>query len=314
MKTISEADYIVNLAPMECTASCILTYLKRKGRDLRFFLLHYWNLNYFQKVILSGKSLKNSKLNEIYGIIHTYHRGHSLEILQLMRQQKEIILLCEPERLPYFPRTNIIYESSIFKHAILIHSADENGDFHFIDPTEEYFGKMSFADLEKLANQGLFYFYSLEERKSRIYSREESIHFSINSVYKIFMSSKSSHGLEAFNVFLHDFKQLPTWDQKPREKWILQNNITISAIIKTRKNVWNAYRELGIFSDGQTEELDILVRRILNQWMFLNFSLLKYKKNPSDQLQSAILKSILEIKEKETLFVSKLKQFGDENA
>ncbi|WP_128895304.1 hypothetical protein [Longirhabdus pacifica] len=297
--------HIFNLAPMECTTSCILTYLNMKQKNSSYFLLSYWHLTYYQQVLMSGT--KKSNLNSLYGVKQTYYEASVASIVNCLHNNQHVILMCRPDRLNYFPRENLIFNNLNFMHAILIYNVDEEEQFHFIDPTEDYVGTMSATEVEHLIHRKAMCL-ALDDKLDVKQNEEELILSSIQEVYRTYMS----YSVHALHPFKKDFAYLNSWSALRREQWLKQHNVMISAIVKTRKAVWQAYEDVNFFTPAQHKELEQGMNKLLKQWMYLNFSLLKFKNNSSQQLIENICHVIDDIARREKDFILLLKQYADE--
>src|SRR4051812_12848538 len=91
---------VINVAAMECAASCIMTALNIAGLNYRFYLLSYWNLNYHARNLLSGEvNIMRNDLLYAYGIEHKCHIGNEQHLIQALEQKHMILFACHASKL-----------------------------------------------------------------------------------------------------------------------------------------------------------------------------------------------------------------------
>lgn len=335
-----QKEHNVNLAFMECFASCVLTYLRVIGYDHRKLLLDYWNLDYQYRTLMSSKDARKFPLDYLYGIELKHVEGDINSLTDHVRQGNSIILLCMASRLDYFPRDFLSMESGGFLHSVLIHDQDPLAGFAVFDPIVDYVGYTTTDVLAQAGTTGrdeTLHYFTLEKKSvDQLPSIQEVLQFcSGRNLYfyqgqleqlaearrkkdpqndqrkKAWMEWFSSRhgGSQSFHLFAKDLKDSLNWSQQRRDNWVKQNSMTISSIRHVRMQIWDIYREFIELDETDVEEGNRQIRDISHLWQRLNYMLLKFK-STSDKHQAAdiLCGKMEELKQSEVQFLSWLNQ------
>ncbi|MGG1516563.1 hypothetical protein ABE504_14185 [Paenibacillus oryzisoli] len=304
-------ENIIHVAPMECAASCIMTALNIAGLNYRFYLLSYWNLNYYAKNLLSGEvNIMRNHLLYAYGTQIKCHNGNAYDLIQAMEQEQLVMFACQASKLRFFPEKFTGHEANGFQHFILLYGYQaESNRFLVIDPIADFIGEITESELRDCAlKETEFIYYSLsfpqsfeQPSVSQIFKRESQI------------NADKYTGEKAFHLFIADLEALPSWSQQERETWINQNNITITTIVKMRKMIWQSYCELNMMTATAVQAGQELVEGVVKLWMAVNFLLLKLKKKQNEKnIIAAIAQNLETLISKERECVEFIKLKGDE--
>ncbi|QMV40607.1 hypothetical protein FPL14_04855 [Cohnella cholangitidis] len=328
---------MINLAYMECFASCVLTYLNFNGDDYRKVLLDYWNLNYQFRTLLSSKDARQIPLDLFYGIEMKFIKGDSKTLNQSVRGGSAAICFCQASKLDYFPRENLGMESSGFQHSILIYGWDQSGEKYVVgDPTVSAIVQMNpdevlKAGAVKKGRDELHYFvltkpsipYSPPDIKSCIRkSAQRNLYYYGNSdgeavplanettpeerrrrEWQQWFSNRKS-GAKALEAFEADFVQSAVWAPEARVAWMKRNAITIASIRRIRSAVWQAYIETGCIGENRLREGKEQIDSISGLWNTISFKLLKALKEQDTALSDQALSPLIaKLKQAEIRFM-----------
>lgn len=310
--------YMIKLAPMECASSCIMSYLASRGFNYQFFLLNYWNVNYVSNVLMSGKNIIRYNLNEMYGFQIFLDSGNEESIQNWLEQDFALLLRCKSSALPYFPREYLQFDDAQFEHFILLQRYDpEQEEYFIVDPICDFAGPLSRNLLLKMDREGIFSYYVFEHQDPAFQqpSPLELFRQAAESNFEMFTRAKRCQGDPAFTLFENDFLEAKNWPADKRNRWIDQNNITISSIVKTRTLIWDSLCDLALLTVEQKEKLQPLFTQLVRRWTSLNLRLLKFKLNPHDQERTASVQNHIQfLREHEYLLLKQLKEIGEAGA
>ncbi|MEV5027397.1 hypothetical protein [Paenibacillus sp. LPE1-1-1.1] len=271
----TQQPILVNLSAMMCAESCILTSLNYRGLDYRYFMLECWSLLYESSLILAGKNITRYDLDAVYGIQTLEVNGGIARLIEAVGNLKISIVSTLSSKLDFFPDYQITFESEGFKHQLVVVDYDHHLDaFHVLDPIANYSGKIKSADLLRASTEETgFRFLELEFPQNpkvipvcEIFSRATMINI-----------NRMGINAESVKAMRLDVRSLAMWDERKRNQWLEQNNLTIATIIKARQMVWNCYVELNVLPECNYPLLNESFHRIIGEWTSINFFLLKYK-------------------------------------
>ncbi|MBD7962755.1 hypothetical protein [Fictibacillus norfolkensis] len=299
---------IVNLAAMECGASCLMTFLNLRDYQYKYYLLNYWNLNYYSNVLMASKNIRKSNLDFLFGIDMHFNSGDIETIKEVLSSGRVICLLARANQFAFFPKHLNVMDDQSFKHMVIIENVYE-GAFRVIDPIVDFVGDLTEDEMkEAVHTDGLFYFYELSERGGELPSPSAIYQHTVQANYNAYHHSQVNEGRMALLKFQEDLDHSLSCDEIKRDKWIDNNTITISSIIKTRKQIWDTLCLMR--KDKDSTFLDKLFSDLIKNWNLLNFLLLKYKRKPLPDKVDAIKNRIIVIQELEERFLKKLVEEG----
>ncbi len=307
--TVVSSD-IVQLAAMECAASCILTALNIAGLDYRHFLLGYWNLTYFSKTIMSGKYMIRNDLKFAYGIEQECRVGTASDLMALLRRNHMILLACRASGLRFFPKGMLAQEAGGFQHFILLYGCRSDPDrFLVVDPVAAYIGEMSAADIWECR---------VKEKELLYYSLSLPPSFEPPSAREMFARESAAiydryAGNKAMDSFIRDVADCVNWDRTARHAWIDQNNITISSIVKTRSLVWQSFCGLNVMTGDEMRAGRERLEGVVKLWTAVNFLLIKWKKSDAGEtLAASVIQKLEALKSRERECLHFIKEKGRE--
>ncbi|WP_138754342.1 hypothetical protein [Paenibacillus sinopodophylli] len=282
------------LAALECTASCIVAALSLSGSDPRYFLLGYWHIGYYDRMLMSVRNMKWIDLHFEYGIRFYLTSGSAEEVSSLLDEGGMAIVLCRASKLRFFPRTMLGFESSGFYHSILLHGrGDEEGEnrYKIVDPVAGYAGEMTAAELSEASvrrNQLVYCKLTWDADYSRP-SRRESLRKESAAILKGYRRDAG----KAFELFCADVTASDGWEEERRRTWAEQNMITLSAMIRMRGLVWKSYLELGSYTAAEAAEGSRRAEAVKRSWMNVNLLLAKLgKRRPEGDSREGLLRKL----------------------
>lgn len=332
-------EHNINLAFMECFASCILTYLNITGKDYRKILLDYWNLGYQYKTMLSSKDARQLMLplRYFYGIEMNFAQGNIDTLVKNIRNGSSAICLCTASKLSFFPRHYLGMESGGFKHSILILGWNQQTKRLLVaDPIADYVGEVEVGEVAQAGllsnNREDLNYFMLEDpttsytepdmEKCLAYSAKRNLTFYLdqgasvmaprllggseeakrNAWTEWFISRNG--GEKALDRFAADLVASPDWTQQSRDNWVKRNTLTIQSIKRLRKEIWNNFNYLYKFGEKERKNGQRQIDNISSSWQKLSFLLLKYKnaQDPADAI-CTIVRQIDRLKSTELGFL-----------
>jgi hypothetical protein len=113
MINLIDGKDVVNIGPLECSASCILTILNSFQLDPSYFLLNYWYLNYSKKILMGSKSIRNYNLDFLYNIHLDMRIGDQEDLIFDICNGRMVMLMCKASSLSFYPRSYLAAENLI---------------------------------------------------------------------------------------------------------------------------------------------------------------------------------------------------------
>jgi len=296
---------IVNFGAMSCTESCVATLLNLTGCDYRYFFLDYWNLFYEARTLLAGRNLNSVDLDFLFGVSKERRKGISLEECARIADDPDrcVLLLTRASRLPFFPKKLLGFEENGFEHFVLLHNYDAlNQGFRVVDPIAGFAGTVSLDELRDTGpNQACHEAFVLTRTLDfQPPSPKDLLSYVGKRNYIRSLLSES-----AFRLVLRDVDRLADRPDAERKKWIEQNNIAITSIVKNRRLVWHSFVALGILNDEQRSRFEPKVQSIISEWTGLNLLLFKWARTKGESLLTGSIRNkIQSIQAAEKSFLS----------
>lgn len=317
MKVKYAEDCIVNIAPTECGASCIMTALAMMGEDTSLFLLDYWNLNYTSEVLLSSKSIRSIRLKDLYGVQIQFSAGDLRDLTRWLEQDEWLIVRCKASKLSFFPENSLLLEENqVFAHYILLYGFREDEQrYSIIDPVAHYVGGLEGEQLRYACDEeGSIIVYRMKKSVIGFKSpaKEELFVHAANENSRKFKHSAGNGGVPASRQFASDLRCSLDWREKRRDRWLDSNMITVTSIIKLRLAVWNAFCRLDILDQIQIKHGQAQLDLIVKQWTAFNFLLIKYKRKSERNLADLISGKLEEIESNERKFLEWMEEAANE--
>ncbi|MFK7696332.1 hypothetical protein [Paenibacillus sp. HJGM_3] len=306
----------VKLAAMECAASCVVTALRMAGKNEAYFLLDYWNLNYISRSLVSSKSVRLNALEYMYGIRTEFCRLSPEKLQSLLRGGHMVLFVCLASGFDYFPANMLTHEASGFEHVILLYAAGRTPNtFAMTDPIADYIGDVTAEQLYAASvKKDELYCYVLtfpEPGTFREPSPKAVFAHIAERNWSQYVKMNIQGGKTALERFRVDLEASLQWETNARDRWIAQNNVTISSIVKTRSLFRQSVRELGLLPEGQLAAGEQRMERIIKLWTTVNFQLVKFKRNVQDEaLVASLLHKLEQLAEEELGFLSFLRGIG----
>lgn len=306
--------HLIQLAPMECIASCVMTALSMKGLVPEWYLLDYWNINYFFKVLVSSKKSMNLKnLKIIYGVEVAFRKTNPEELTLRFAAGGLALLDCKASRLPFFPSSMLSYDDSGFTHSILLCGFREEDRFFLVaDPVAGYEG---WVQEEVLLQAGVYkgqlYVHLLHfSEPSPTHTHEELFRYAARNNRDYFETEDARSGRNALFSFTRDIGVLLQENPSGLPGWIGQNILTVTSIITMRKKVWEALKRLNVIPEEEEEDVSGLFDDIVKQWTRFNYLLVKLRMNPSPSLLASLVAKNEDIIQSERTFLYRLSELG----
>ncbi|MDF2921700.1 MAG: hypothetical protein K0R57_614 [Paenibacillaceae bacterium] len=305
-------EQVVNIAPTECGASCVMTALNMLGKDTAFFLLDYWNISYKSGLLFSSKSLRLLNLDYMYGVRFDYSLGDWADIEEWLDERLLLIVECRASRLAFFSRENLVLEdNNVISHYILLHGR-EGGSRSFLvtDPIAGYEGAMTWEELSRA---------SVEPGRVLAFRLKDSHSSFLQPPGKeLFCSAVARNGKlyksMAISSFARDLERSLQWTPDKRNKWLDSNKITITSIIKLRNAVWNCCCKTDLFDGRHRAEGAAQVAQITKTWTLINFLLIKYGRKPEGELVHALTGKLELVRRQELDFLNSLEELAHDLA
>lgn len=306
---------LIQLAPMECIASCVMTALGMKGRTPEWYLLDYWNINYFFKVLVSSKkSINLRNLKTLYGVDVAFRKTTSEELATRLEAGGLALLDCKASRLSFFPHSMLSYDDSGFNHSILLCSfREEDRSFLVADPVAEYEGWVTEQELLQASIfKGQLYVHLLQFTETApAHTREEMFRYAVHNNRDYFETMDTRGGRNALHAFISDIGVTLRENPAGLPAWIGQNTLTVTSIITMRKKVWEALKRLDVIPEEEEQRLSGLLEDIVKQWTRFNYLLVKLKINPSPSLLDSLVSKNEDIAQSEHAFLNRLSELGE---
>lgn len=306
--------HLIQLAPMECIASCVMTALGMKGQVPEWYLLDYWNINYFFKVLVSSKKSMNLKnLKTLYGVDVVFRKTTPEELTLRFAAGELALLDCKASRLPFFPRSMLSYDDSGFTHSILLCGfREEDRCFLVADPVAGYEGWVPEAILLQAGvYKGQLYVHMLHfSEPPPTYTERELFLYAARNNRDYFETEDARSGRNALFSFTRDIGVLLQENPSRLPEWIGQNILTVTSIITMRKKVWEALKRLHVIPEEEEQGVSALFDDIVKQWTRFNYLLVKLKINPSANLLDSLAAKNEDIVQSERTFLYRLSELG----
>lgn len=306
--------HLIQLAPMECIASCVMTALGMKGQVPEWYLLDYWNINYFFKVLVSSKKSMNLKnLKTLYGVDVVFRKTTPEELTLRFAAGELALLDCKASRLPFFPRSMLSYDDSGFTHSILLCGfREEDRCFLVADPVAGYEGWVPEAILLQAGvYKGQLYVHMLHfSDPPPTYTERELFLYAARNNRDYFETEDARSGRNALFSFTRDIGVLLQENPSRLPDWIGQNILTVTSIITMRKKVWEALKRLHVIPEEEEQGASALFDDIVKQWTRFNYLLVKLKINPSAHLLDSLAAKNEDIVQSERTFLYRLSELG----
>lgn len=306
--------HLIQLAPMECIASCVMTALGMKGQVPEWYLLDYWNINYFFKVLVSSKKSMNLKnLKTIYGVEVAFRKTTPEELTHRFAAGGLALLDCKASRLPFFPSSMLSYDDSGFTHSILLCGfREEDRCFLVADPVAGYEG---WVPEEVLLQAGVYkgqlYVHMLHfSEPTPTHTHQELFRYAARNNRDYFETEDTRSGRNALLSFTRDIGVLLQDNPSRLPEWIGQNILTVTSIITMRKKVWEALKRLNVIPEEDEQGVSALFDDIVKQWTRFNYLLVKLKINPSSDLLASLMAKNEDIVQSERTFLYRLSELG----
>jgi hypothetical protein len=296
---------VMNFGAMTCTESCVATLLNLMGCDYRYFFLDYWNLFYEAGVLLAGRNLDSVDLDFLYGI--GKERRTELKLEECARLAADpacsVLLLTRASKLPFFPKKLLAFEENGFDHYVLVHGYDSSEQaLMAVDPIAGFSGAVPLDELRDASPYGTGFRAWILTRKPYFRPPAPAELFSYVGIRNYRRSVLSQR---AYRAVLDDLDRLAGSSSAEQARWIEQNNIAITSVVKNRRLVWRGFAELDLLSDGQKIRWDKAVQSVIAEWTRLNLLLLKWTHAQRDDAMRLSIRDKLkgiEASEKRLLF------------
>ncbi|MFC5701159.1 hypothetical protein ACFPVX_07675 [Cohnella faecalis] len=310
-------DDLVNLAPLECLCSSVLTGLKLAGLNHHLFLVNCWDVQFHSNYLMSCREIEDyEKIDRIYGTRSDFFENGSVEHLEEIFDSGGVAyFLCFASRLSYFPKAFLSYEATGLAHSVLLSRYNKKkNSILLIDSLVDYIDEIHAKDLQSasLLDDKLIYFTQCfsENSKSSSPNLYEIFTDATERNLSVYSKGKGNRGVGALMMFQKETSSSINWDQYSLDKWVDMNKVTMTSIIRMRKYVWNSFQSLGVMSPDFIERGDLLVNEVIRQWNSLIFLMLKYKRNfQNAALIDSIIRKTDDIKNAEIRMLEYLNGF-----
>lgn len=307
MATLNQAvkPEVIYLGALECLASTVVTSLKMTGRDHRYFIADYWNLNCELTMLLSSRNFAFYNLEAIYGIKSDFVAGPFELLIGELEKGNIVIYNVQASKLSFFPKSMLGFENPFSGHCLLVYKYEPaTRTFHVVDPVVNYVGEIS---MDELIHASAFPGYagmntiSIGEESSL--SSAERLNFSAERNYNSYYLEYVPGGARALRKFREAAAASLEWTQEVRSEWVEKNSISITTVLKLRVLVWDSFRSLADFAEDVIKQGDKSIEEILKLWNSLNFNMLKFGRQPKPEYVDAIIGYTNLLEEKELDFL-----------
>lgn len=299
------ADYdiptekIFKLGPLECVTSSFINALILLGKNYKYFLLNYWTVDYYNKLLLGSRNLNLCFVLYLYGIKIKIQKGKLQDINNLLNQNHMVIIQCKASQLAYFPAKYLTHENRGLGHTFLLYGYDPDAQtYMIIDAMANFCNNILVKQLEVLKDaDGYLSYFPLINNDYKEPKIEEIFTRATAYNYTLFMQKIFNYGQKAFSLFYKDILNSLNWDETARNQWIDQNYLTISSLINNRSLIWNCFKELKLLNLEEELLIEEKTNALIKQWKLLIFILAKLKKT-MDENHCDVLKKKLELLKK----------------
>ncbi|MEI2281284.1 hypothetical protein [Paenibacillus polysaccharolyticus] len=296
---------VINLGALECLSSAVVTSLNMTGRDYRYFIADYWNLNCELKMLLSSRNFSFYNLEAIYGMKSDFVVGPYELLIREVERGNIVIYKVEASKLGFFPESMLGFENQFFGHCLLVYKYEPGTQtFHIVDPVIKYVGKISMDELiHASAFPSCAGMNTIHLNKESTLSSEQRLNFSAERNYNSYCLEYVPGGARALRKFREIIEESVEWTQEVRNEWSSKNSISITSILKLRGLVWGSFRSLAGFTQDVIEHGDKSIEDISKLWNSLNLNILKIGRQPKPEYVDKIINYTKLLEEKELDFL-----------
>ena len=303
-------EKMFSLGAFECFATCVINALIAFGKDINYFLINYWNIEYFHNLLLGSKNIRLCSLPFIYSL-EVFSKNESIEhVKDYIKENNKVIVQCKASKLDYFPERYLVGESTGMEHTFLINDIDEKG-YNIIDGIVNYSGHISYENFLNLSDQdGNIIFYTIKEIKDKKeFTKEEIIKKIITTNSNLYNQNKFDFGQKAYDLFKKKLLNSQKLPKKARDGWISLNKITVTTICNTRRVIWDSFKKLNIFPEDFTEVFEIKINDLIKNWKFVIFYLEKIKVSAKENNYQKLCEKMDDVNQREREILEIMKEF-----
>jgi hypothetical protein len=305
---MNDDEKTFSLGAFECFATCILNALLCFKKDVNYFLINYWNIEYFHKLLLGSRNISLCSLPVIFNIEILKKNETIMNIKEYLGKNNKIVVQCMASKLFYFPEKYLTGEGLGMEHTFLIENIENDG-YKITDGVAGYKGILPFDEFVKLPDKnGNLIFYTIREIENKVnLTKDQIIKKIIITNNNLYNQNKFDFGQKAYELFKNELLKSQNFSKKVRDSWIGLNKITITTICNTRKTIWNSYKILNIFSNEVVDVLEEKVNELIKNWKFVILYLEKIKVSPIENNFLKLCEKLDDVnhREKEILHIMK---------
>lgn len=291
---------IFHLADLECLSSNLINALIIKQKDYRQFLLNYWNIEYFNGILVGSKNINLCFLDYLFGIKLIRKEGTIDEILGHLTRDRLVFLEVKASDLHFFPRNWLRFEDNQLKHTCLLEGYDATkNEFQVLDAILKYRDVSSIRQIEDTANEnGLHNFIVLEENmEHQPPSTKDILKKATDYNHRLYSQKHFHFGIKALNLFRGGLTASLGMDASERYQWAWSNVKSINSLIRVHKQVWKAYcyfmktryisHELNLYCSQQLSKWDSMLKKLRSYRdnKFVDFEAVSSIKELSTQIE-----------------------------